>query len=149
MRVPKEGIRGSEPLDSHTNPPVTLSCSWWNRGASSALCPLLLLGSAQRGELILDKSRCQQEDVMCNFCKIPIRERCMQQSYLLHTLYFFPAAGKRISCRPLNHQHFLPGCFKHSFIIPYTNFWGHCYFFVREYQSLKFHNFFFFFSVIH
>lgn len=69
-------------------------------------------------------------------------ERCMQQSYLLHTPYFFPAAGKRISCHPLNHQCFLPGFFKYSFIIPYTNFWGHCYFLVREDQSLKFRDFF-------
>lgn len=52
---------------------------------------------------------------------------------------FFPAAGKRISCHLLNHQSFLPDCFKHSFIIPYVNFCGHCPFLVRECQSLKFH----------
>lgn len=40
-----------------------------------------------------------------------------------------PAAGKRVSCHPLNHQSFLPDCFKHSSIILYINFWGHCPFF--------------------
>lgn len=131
---PREGVGGSEPLISHIEPPVGLSCSWWSRMASSALHPLLLPGSTRREGLILDKSPCEKEDVKCS-CNIPIREGCMQQSYLLHTPYFSPAAGKRISCCPLNHQCFLPGCFKHSFIITYTNFWRHCYFFVREDQS--------------
>lgn len=58
------------------------------------LCLLRSLGSTQRGGLILDKSHCQKEDVKCS-CNTSVRERCTQQSYLLHTPYFFLHSRKK------------------------------------------------------
>lgn len=79
-------------------------------------------------------------------CSTSIRERCTQQSYLLHTPYFFLHSRKKDFLQPTKSSVFLAWLFQVQLYYLYTNFWGHCYFFVREDQSLKFHDCFF---VIH
>jgi len=58
---------------------------------------------------------------------------------------FFPSSRKKDFLSPTKSSVFLAWLFQAQLYYPF-NFWGHCHFFVRENQSLKFHVWGFFLS---